>query len=175
MNTEELPFGRLLYDESKITRGIEIHGRRRRNLAAQAAVYFLVASVLAYVYTNYHGSRPLLDAAGIIGIVFAIVAGVYLTYLAINLGYEKVYEEGVLSTRVFTSGVTFWPFSSLEKISLIAIDNERAYVALFLKQGSKRRLIRSRETFLALKDRIADYEAFVNALEGRVPLENLDS
>jgi len=174
MIEDMLPFGRLLYDESKIPRGIEIHGRHRRNLAAQAAVYFLVASVLAYVAINYHTSRPLLDAAGIIGIVFAIVAGVYLTYLAVNLGYEKVYEEGLVSTRALTSGVTFWPFSSLEKIALIAIDDERAYVALFLKHGSKRRLTRSRETFLALKDRIADYEAFLKAIKGRVVLENVE-
>lgn len=58
---------------------------------------FFATSAPGFVIANYSGRHLLLDAAGLAA--FALAPGTCVTYLAIDLDYMKVNEQGIVSRR----------------------------------------------------------------------------
>lgn len=117
MTEENSSYGQLLYDESKIPRGVRIRKQRKTSLTAQALVLLFAFSVLTYILVNYYGRHTVLNIVGVVAAVFTLLAEIYTMYLAFDLGYVKVYERGIVSTRAHTSRVRFFPFLRWKNIA----------------------------------------------------------
>jgi hypothetical protein len=167
--------GRLLYDESRIARGVEIRSYRRALLATVSVVFGLLCTWILYFLLTY-GRRDLFFLAVVP--VIAILGYFFVAAMAYG-AYEnkcmKVYERGILIERTSPLKDWFWPFTEIEKIEFIPARREdvKGVVWLTFKKGSEAKGWRSRRIGLESVDKVADYHAFARALEGRVPLGNL--
>jgi hypothetical protein len=165
-----LPYGRVLYDEEYVPGGVEMRRKRRRNLIQQAVVLLLIASVITYLFLNYPVPILLMGIAGVMALAFTLMLGILMIWMAIDQGYRKVFEKGIVTTRSHSKRFDFWPFSSIEKIAMVAPDSENPLVMVYFKQGLRKGVLRTKRVLFATNRGIADSDAFIKALEGRVVL-----
>jgi hypothetical protein len=173
VNENRLEFGNILYDESKM-----VIGRQWRRYIAYDYVIvcvFMVSIALLLTWSLFHvwNSDLFVMAVMIMFFVASWTAAIGIVFATVSLGFLQVYENGIAFTGPPGMNPTFWPFSVMEKIALVAPEDSDPMLIVHFKEGAKVGKLRSIVRDFEDRNKIADYQRFVAALRGRIKLENL--
>ncbi len=174
----EAELGRLLYDESQMPRGIRLRQKTKRIHNAFAFFSFSVALVytvlFATLFASMIGRNTALDIYMGLPMIGFYALGFYSSHRAVNVGHHGIYERGFVIIVPETSKVVFWPFDTIEKVILITLRKEKPGAVIVFKKEFWGRRIRSRHVVYKPWQDFADFDSFVSALEGRVPLDRIE-
>lgn len=170
-----IEMGRLLYDDSQTEEGVRIRRGFRLERGLMGVFILVVAAVLTYILPRLFASFAdngiswtLTMVLGILTVGMMYGFGINSTYAALNIGFTKVYEKGIVLTRAHTTHVSFWSFSSMDIIIVLEPRKGRPIISIDFDDGFKAKFIRMVWTLARPTMHVGNVEAFLDAVRGQV-------
>jgi len=170
---DRLEYGAQLYDESKMPIGRQWRRHMGYGYAIGSVFMVAIAVLLTWLLLHAWNGDSITKAVMVMFLVASWTMAVGIVYAAVNLGFLQIYERGIAFTGLPGTTPTFWPFSTIEKISLVVPGGSDPILIVHFEEGAKVGKFRSIVRDFENGNKIADYRGFVAALRGRVKLENM--